>query len=116
MEERRKYIRIPDHLEIVYEVLPKGMVNECVIKDISQRGIKFLAHECIPKDNSLKIRIGFPRSLSSFEALAKCIWVREVPHSDDFEVAVEFVDLPPVILKFLIGYIEDFINSRDNKK
>ncbi|MFH1190812.1 MAG: PilZ domain-containing protein [Candidatus Omnitrophota bacterium] len=111
--ERRKYLRVPESLRVVYEILPGVEVKEYLTKDISQRGLRFLTHEFISKGSCLKIQISFPKTLFSFEALVRCVWVREMPFSDDFEVGVEFIDLPLDILKHLISYIQDFLDVHD---
>ncbi len=40
------------------------------------------------------------------------MWVRELSYSDDFEVGVEFIDLPPEILDYLISYIKSSLNIK----
>lgn len=106
ISERRKYIRVPESLRIVYEILPAVEAKEYLTKDISQRGLRFLTHEFISKDSCLRIKLSFPKTLFSFEALVKCVWIREKPFSDDFEVGVEFIDLPLDIQRYLISYIQ----------
>ena len=112
MHERRKYTRVPESLQISYVVLPAEAVKEYLTKDISQGGIRFLTHEFIPKDSRLKIRITFPRTLFSFEALVKCMWVVEMPYGEEFEIGVEFIDLPLEIIEYLISYIKVSLNIK----
>ncbi len=106
MQERRRYTRVPESLQIAYEILPTESTKRYLTRDISQGGIRFFTHEFIPKDARLRIRISFPRTLFSFEALVKCMWVKEMPYGEEFEVGVEFVDLPPEIVDYLISYIK----------
>jgi c-di-GMP-binding flagellar brake protein YcgR len=106
MQERRRYTRVPESLQIAYEILPAESIRQYLTKDISQGGIRFFTHEFIPKDTRLRIRISFPRTLFSFEALVKCMWVKEMPYGEEFEVGVEFIDLPPEIVEYLISYIK----------
>ena len=113
IQERRRYVRVPENLRLIYEILPAEAIKGCFTRDISQGGVRFLTHEFIPKDSRLRIRFTFPKALFSFEALVKCMWVRQMQCSDEFEVGVEFVDLPLEILKYLISYIKDFIDIRD---
>ncbi|MDD5561590.1 MAG: PilZ domain-containing protein [Candidatus Omnitrophica bacterium] len=113
MLERRKYVRVPENLQIAYEIIPAESIKEYLTKDISQGGIRFLTYEFIPKDSRLRIRITFPRALLfSFEAMVKCMWIREVPYSDEFEVGVEFIDLPPEIMDYLINYINETLDTK----
>jgi len=112
MQERRRYIRIPECLQIAYEIIPSEEIKEYSTKDISRGGVRFLTYEFIPKDSHLRVRITFPSTLFSFEALVKCIWVREMPYGDEFEVGVEFIDLPSEILDYLISYIKAYLNIK----
>lgn len=112
MEERRRYTRVPESLQIAYELVSAETIKEYLTKDISQGGIRFLTHEFIPKGSRLRIRITFPMTLFSFEALVKCMWVREMSYSGDFEVGVEFIDLPPEIMEYLISYIKSSLNIK----
>ena len=113
MGERRRYIRIPENLQIFYEVIPTDKVKECATKNISQGGIKFITDEFIPKDSHLKIKVNFYKTLFSFEALVKCVWVREMNYSEEYEIGVDFIDIPPDAVRYLINYIETFLNPKD---
>jgi len=110
MQERRRYTRVPESVQLSYEILPAESIKQYLTKDISQGGIRFFAREFIPKGSRLKIRISFPRTLFSFEALVQCMWIKEMPYSEEYEVGVEFVDLPPEILDYLITYIRVSLN------
>ncbi len=112
MQERRRYIRIPECLQIAYEIIPSEAIREYFTKDISRGGIRFLTHEFIPKDSSLRVRITFSNTLFSFEALVKCIWVREMPYGENFEVGVEFIGLPAEIINYLVDYIKTCLNIK----
>jgi len=111
--ERRRYTRIPESLQISYEVIPIKTINDHIIKDISQGGIRFVTNVFVPKDSKLKIRITFPRTLFSFEALAKCMWIREIPYSGEFEIGVEFLDIPTEIVGYLTDHIKKFLNIKE---
>jgi c-di-GMP-binding flagellar brake protein YcgR len=112
MQERRRYTRVPESLQVAYEIIPAETIKEYLTRDISQGGIRFLTHEFIPKDSRLRIRITFPTTLFSFEALVKCMWIRELSYGDDFEVGVEFIDLPSEILDYLVSYIRASFNIK----
>ena len=42
------------------------------------------------------------------------MWVKEMPYGDEFEVGVEFIDLPPEIIEYLISYIK--VSLKFNEK
>ncbi len=106
MKDNRKYVRIPESSQIFYEIIPGEKVVECATKDISEGGIKFIAQEFIPQGSHLRIKINFHKTLFSFEALVKWVWARELPHREEYEIGVEFVDIPQDAVKYLQRYIE----------
>jgi c-di-GMP-binding flagellar brake protein YcgR len=112
MIERRKYIRIPESLSVVYEVVPGQTKKEYSTKDISQGGMRFLINEFIPKDSRLRIEISFPGTLFNFATWVKCMWIRKVPYTDRYEIGVEFVDTPLKAVDYLNSFIKDYLATR----
>lgn len=109
MQERRRYVRIPESSQISYEVIPCLKSENYITKDISEGGIRFLVHEFIPKDSVLKIRLTLKKITFSFEAVAKIMWIRQLPHNDKYEVGVEFMDMPKKAAEYLVNYVKTFL-------
>lgn len=105
MEERRKYIRITEKSQIFYEVVPSEKKGEYITRDISQAGIRFLVHDFIPKGSCLRIKLTFG-SAFSFEAFSKLVWIRERSYNEEYEVGVEFINIPPEAKTYLIDCIK----------
>jgi len=114
MHERRRYVRIRENSQISYEVLPGENRKEYATKDISQGGIKFLTHEFIPKGSRLKIKLSLYKTFFNFEALVRCAWVNKIAYNEEYEVGVEFIDIPSTAAEHLISYIEAFVGAQDN--
>ena len=108
MEERRRYIRIPEKLQIFYEVVPSEQRGEYITRDISQAGISFLVHDFIPRDSCLKIKLTF-RTSFTFEALSRLVWIREKSYTGEYEVGVEFINMPQEAKMYLIDCIKTHI-------
>lgn len=111
MEERRRYVRIPDSSQISYRVIPAQTKGEYVTRDISCGGIKFLTHQFISKDSLLRIRLTLDKASLTFEGIVKVMWVREIPHSLSHEIGVQFVDIPQKAAECLLDYIRVFLQS-----
>lgn len=111
MEERRRYVRIPESSQISYEVMPNVKTRDYITRDISQGGIRFFVHEFIPKNSLLKIRLTLEKVTFSFEAVVKLVWIKEAPRSDNYEIGVEFINIPKKATEYLIGYIKTFLGS-----
>jgi len=109
MQERRKFIRVPDNSQISYEIMPRPKVGGFFTRDISQGGIRFFVHEFIPKNSLLKIRLTLKKISFSFEAVVKLVWVREDARADRYEVGVEFINIPKKAADNLISYIKNVL-------
>ncbi|MDO8535584.1 MAG: PilZ domain-containing protein [Candidatus Omnitrophota bacterium] len=112
MDERRKYIRIPEKSAISYNVVPTAILGQYATTDISQGGIRFLVHHFVPKDSHLKVKITFADTSVMIEALVKLVWIKELPYSGSYEVGVRFIDIPPKAADHLLKYIKSFVNKR----
>jgi len=112
MLERRRCVRIPENLPIVYEVVPGQTRKEYVTKDISQIGMRFLVNEFIPKESRLRIKISFHGTLFNLETWVKCVWIRKMPYSDRYEIGVEFVDMPSKAADYLVSFIKDYLDTK----
>ena len=118
MEERRKYVRIPENSKISYKCVSKEHIDEQLTKDVSQGGIRFVVHDFIPKDSYLKMRLTLSRTSASFEAMVRVVWTRRIPYKDGYEVGVQFVDISPQAVQLIVNYIKVTIDERkksDNK-
>lgn len=112
MEERRKYIRVPDSSQISYKCISKEHVDEQLTKDVSQGGIRFVVHDFVPKDSYLKIRLTLSKTSASFEAMVRVVWTKRIPYRDGYELGVEFVDISPQAVQHLVNYIKVFLEKQ----
>lgn len=112
MNERRKFIRIPEKFEISYNVVPSTMLEQYITSDISQGGIRFLVHQFVPKNSHLKVKIIFGTANTTIEALVQVMWIGELPHNDSYEIGVRFIDIPPSAAEYLLGYIKSFVTNK----
>lgn len=107
-EERRRFVRVSEKLQVMYEVVSCRKAGDYITKDISQGGVRFLVHDFIPQGTCLRIRL----SLEPFfrcEALVKTAWVRENPLSEEYEIGVEFLSMPRDAQDHFIEYIKTCI-------
>ena len=106
MQERRRFVRIPESLSISYEVMNEPKTEAFVTKDIGQGGIRFLVSKFIPENTLLKVRPTFSKIHFSFEAVVRVVWIKEQPLRERFEIGVEFIDISKKAKEHLINYIK----------
>ncbi len=112
MDERRKYVRIPEKSAISYNVIPTAMMGQFTTEDISRGGIRFMVHHFIPKDSHLKIKMTFGEVSLTIEALVKLVWIKELPYSGSYEIGVQFIDIPQKAADHLLAYIKSFVTRK----
>ena len=113
MQEKRKFIRIPESLEISYRYTSQSKTAKFLTRDISQGGVRFLAHEFITPHTYLKIKLNLLKPRVTFEALVKVQWVKKAFEGERYEVGAEFIDISQQVLDRLKKYIE---NNPDTEK
>ena len=59
-----------------------------------------------------KIRLTLYKTSVTLEAMAKLVWIREIPYSINYEVGVQFVDIPSKAAEYLVNYIKVFVNTK----
>ena len=109
MQERRRFLRIPENLPVTYELLLNAKTDECLTKDIGQEGIRFFIHTYVPEYSLLKIRVLLKKISFAFDALVRVVWIKKVPKGDRYEVGVEFISIPREAAEHLIDYIKSIL-------
>ena len=94
MIDKRKFIRIPQSLQISYEISNNPKTQSFLTRNISQGGVSFFTHEFIPKETVLKIRFSLPEF--SYDGFVRVVWIREDAKDDRFEIGAEFMSTPKV--------------------
>jgi len=115
MNERRKYIRIPEKAEISYRLLKDKKIKAFLTQDISRGGIRFLVHDFVPKGSLIEIRLSLSKIYFSFETLVKVAWVSKQPFNERYEVGVEFVSIPQDIVSRLVAYVYGIEDDRETE-
>ena len=113
MEERRRYVRIPENLEISYKVIPvENRPGACTTRDVSHGGIRFLVYDFIPKDSHLKIRLVLCNTSIVIEAVTRLVWINKAAHIDSYEVGVEFLDISQKAAELLADCIKELLKIK----
>ena len=112
MRERRKFVRIPEHLAISYKILPKEKTTGFLTRDISEGGIRFFAYDFIPKHSLLEVSINIEKVPFYFKSIVKVVWIDEKPRDERCEVGAEFVNISPGTKDKLVSYIQKVAKNK----
>lgn len=66
--------------------------EETSVRDISEGGIRFRLNQFVPIQNFLIVRLNLFKT-KSIEATVKPVWIREMPHLEQYEFGASFVSL-----------------------
>lgn len=108
MQERRRFIRVPESSQITYEILPGAKRDNFLSADISEAGIRFFVHKFIPKNSLLKIKFTLQKISFCFEAIVKLKWIREDIPEERYDIGTEFVNIPQKTSDRLVDYVREY--------
>jgi hypothetical protein len=95
IEERRQVPRVRTYLPIRIQPSGASAAIETLTRDISHRGVRCLAPTAIPAHTPVRVDLTLPIRRSVVSLSGQTQWLREMPHSDQFEVGIVFVSDPP---------------------
>jgi hypothetical protein len=87
-KERRKYIRHPSDIPIVYELTDAAVHQKENLRNISIGGLSFRTDRCLEKETPIVIQIDLVRPV--FKGKAIVMWCRL--HNEYYDIGVQFVD------------------------
>ncbi|MFC1752689.1 PilZ domain-containing protein [Thermoproteota archaeon] len=111
MQERRRYVRIPQSSQISYRVLPNTGAKRFLTRDISEGGVRFFVHKFVPLGSLLEISITIGEVNFSLGTIAKSRWVSKEAFGERHEIGAEFIDLPKEARDRISGYISNALSE-----
>jgi len=95
LQERRNVPRIRTYLPVRIQTPGNSSAIETLTRDISYRGLRCLAPAPIPTHTAVKVDITLSIRRTVVTLQGQTQWLRELPHSDQFEVGIAFVSETP---------------------
>lgn len=77
-----------------------------IARDISGSGARLLVNEFISVFTRLVVEIGLPSASRPIRAVSKVAWIRKRPHGEQYEIGMQFVDIPEEDKKSLSAFLE----------
>lgn len=104
-EDRRHFERLDLHADLRYQV--RGQASEpskAVSNNVSAGGLSLNVEEFLPAATTLNIEINLVPRVLCF--IGEVIWCQPLAHSDRCRIGIEFIEVDPVELEFLLDYIK----------
>ena len=111
IEEKRKYLRLNNVLEVEYILPNSGRMYTASTKDISAVGLRFIANEKLEKGATLEIKLKLPNVQNAIHASGRVAWSKKASLENDspFDVGVEFLKIEEDNKNTFLKYLCDLI-------
>lgn len=105
-KENRCFPRIDFHSELRYQLRGKPNFDNALSDDISCGGLKFTTSRFVPVETPVMLEINVLNRV--IRPIARVAWSRNLAHSDQNQMGVEFIEFNALEKK----YLGDFINMQ----
>lgn len=106
--EKRKFYRFPLNTPLHYKIRGAAEFGSSVTKDISVGGLRFVVDKYISPSTYLMLEFNLLSKI--INPIGRVKWLQPLPHSNRYQMGLEFIELEPESKNFL----SDYINLRRN--
>ena len=108
--EKRNYPRIKSNIPLHYNIRGKPEANNTLTNNISLGGISFSNEQFIPPKTPLMLEIHLYSRIVT--AIGDVCWSNPYPHSDRYQLGIQFSELLPQEKNILSEYINRQVTNR----
>ena len=90
--DQRQYQRFSFREAVAYQTAGEDPLSGSLSADISQAGVRIRIQEFIPLRTIVHLKIHLTNPLHTVPVKGQVIWVREVPHSENYDVGIRFLE------------------------
>ena len=107
--EKRMFSRRPCEIDSAFSSLETGpeRVEETVVQDISEGGVRFRATRFIPVHDRLLVRLRIPNQ-RTVEAIMQPAWIREIPSLSQYDIGAKFLSLTDSDREVIRAFTQNF--------
>ncbi len=107
-EERRQFPRVSSAMPIQYRGIHQASdaVVGTVARDISSGGVRLIANEFISVFTRLVVEVSIPSTRKPIKAISKVVWIHKRPYGEQYEVGMQFVDMPEEDKRNIVHFVE----------
>ncbi|KPK43003.1 MAG: hypothetical protein AMJ78_00070 [Omnitrophica WOR_2 bacterium SM23_29] len=106
IKEKRRFKRISVKFPIRYQIRRGGFFAAALTEDLSLSGTRLNADRFFPHGLNLNLELNILSKI--INPVGKVIWAQPRPHSDRYQMGIEFIEISPKDK----NYLSDFINVR----
>ena len=103
-KERRSFFRVDTHLAVRLQLKGTTKYGYTSSRDISEGGMRLLSNEFLrPKTKVFLEMVVLGRFV---DPLARVVWSQRIPHFDNYQIGVEFIEIDETEKEGIKEYIE----------
>ena len=106
MDERRSVSRIRADRPVRLYHLGTNQVVETLTKDLAPGGMRCLSSTLFPVSTELNLELVFSDGEEPFMVRGRTVWFRTIPQSEQFDLGIAFLDIPPANKRRLSVYLD----------
>ena len=92
-EERRSHPRVRAYRPVRLQQSGMPKVFETLTKDVGVGGLRCVTTTVFPVATELQVELALATGELPLSVRARAMWFRDIPHSEQYELGVAFVDL-----------------------
>jgi len=104
-QERRAVPRLQCYLPIRLFLLGQRRLIQTLTKDLGLGGLRCLSPVVTPASTPLSLELTLGAGHRPVSLRAQVVWIKEVPHSDQFQFGLSFQELSEEDTKLLSTYL-----------
>ncbi|MEW6170077.1 MAG: PilZ domain-containing protein [Candidatus Omnitrophota bacterium] len=93
--ERRKYKRFNVSFPIHFRLKTTNKYGNTLSCNISGGGIRMMLENFVPPKTDFMIEFTIVDFLQIISAVGRVVWTKKIPHSERYELGIEFKEIPP---------------------
>ena len=104
--ERRNTPRVRAYRPVRIAKSGTSHVVETLTKDIGMGGVRCITPTLFPVSSEVSVELVLSTGEEPFIVRGRAIWFRTIPHSEQFDLGIAFIELPAQNKRRLSAYID----------
>ncbi|MDP2938890.1 MAG: PilZ domain-containing protein [Candidatus Omnitrophota bacterium] len=104
--ERRKFRRASLDTPLRYKFKQANEFGSTITRDISEGGLKLNLEKFVPINTDFVLELGLDKLSNIINAVGKVVWVTKIPHSERYQLGLEFQEINEQHKRDISSYIK----------
>jgi c-di-GMP-binding flagellar brake protein YcgR len=92
--ERRKYKRLTASFPVHFKVKTTNKFGNTLSCDISGGGLRLMLEQFVAPNTDFMLEFNLVDFLQIITAVGRVVWTKKMPHSERYQLGIEFKEIP----------------------